>query len=129
MSEPVDRTARLRVRNEYGTGLNLVSVRHRVDNEDLNEDVRSWQDLSPGSTTDALEIHYQTNPGGKPPRDFWYAFFERKDGERFETVDDFMCDFREADENQSLTAVITPERFLIEGPRALSKWTGADITH
>jgi len=115
MSEPVHHKAKLGVDNQYGEELVRVVVRHRVDNDPDSEDERRWSNVPNGhKTLDDRDIHFQTNPGQNPPRDFWYASIELSGQEQMHTTDDYTCDLHEGDENKDVWGIILKEGFQIQ---------------
>lgn len=104
--ESTKRTARVQFKNEWGTTLATVTVRHRYDNDPNKTEETTWNNIDPGDTSpgDAvLWVTYWTGVGTK--YDYWWVKIEQDNGDVYQSKENFYC-YLTADDDGGLVEAI-----------------------
>jgi hypothetical protein len=97
--------ARATVKNDWGSEISIINLKHRYDNDHYDE--HSWPSIDQGASGESFKVGYWTG-FGRTGKDYWLITFEA-DGKLWSCKDNFYCFLTSDDENMEVVCRVYQE--------------------
>ncbi|WP_337998203.1 hypothetical protein [Oleispirillum naphthae] len=88
-AELSERTGSVYTKNDWGTDMASLTVRHRCGNDPDKQEETTYYNVATGSTVGPFSIGYETGAGS--PFDYWWIKFMLNNGKVYTIKDNFYC--------------------------------------